>query len=88
MIHCGPDLDLSPFCSPLVPTNDGLPQYTPDGVQACSRGLSAATPTVRGLIFTDPVWVAARRDLAPFQGAFVCFQLSGGVAALNHRLIA
>ena len=70
MIHCGPDLDLSPFCSPVVPTNDG---YTPDGVQACSRGLSAATPTVRGLIFTDPVWVAARRDLAPFQGASFVF---------------
>src|SRR5947209_6397228 len=68
---------------------------TPDGVGAISRWLSAAIPpgaATAGHVSSTPVGVAARstKALRPLPGSINARLLagSGGIAALNHRLIA
>ena len=70
----------------------------PEGVKACSRWLSAATPPESWKLANAPervpanwfcsLYAISRLSLAPLRGAMEHITSTGGVAALNHRLMA
>src|SRR5665213_1572633 len=72
--------------------------FHPGGMSAISRGLSAATPPERDRSIFDPEGVIATLYLRTISlhsqtaatppGSWVCRSHSGGIAALNPRLMA